>query len=380
MLFTPETLDQINQEVVKAGHTLLKKSPNAGPTKERGTNDASEDEKLQGRCDSFVVETDVHYPTDISLLYDAVRKAIGASAALAQHHRLKGWRQYQHSIRTFKSQYRHVQKLKHSSSKNDAQKASQHLKIQAAHLRYIDMGEAWLEKSGKARQEAASLGAMAHETRLSEQYHGYARILIDQIRRRVILGEKIPHKEKIFSLFEPHTEWISKGKAGVPVELGLRVCVMEDQHRFLLHHKVMEKETDDKIAVEMVTESQKRFSQLAIASFDKGFHSPQNQKSLKELLELSVLPKKGRLSEADKQREGSKEFKMLRHQHSAVESAINALEQHGLDMCPDHGIDGFKRYVALAVVARNIHRLGSLIRNQQREKTRRKRRPYKKAA
>lgn len=377
MLFTPEILDQINQEVVKAGHTLVKKKPNAGPT---GANDATDAEKLRGRCDSFVVETDVHFPTDISLLYDAIRKTIAASSGLAQHYRLSGWRQYQHNIRKFKSQYRYVQKLKHSSSKNDDQKERRHLAIQIAHLRYIEMGKAWLKASEMTLEAATALGATAHEKRPSEQYHHYARVLVDQIRRRVILGEIIPHKEKIFSIFEPHTEWISKGKAGVPVELGLRVCVMEDQHRFLLHHKVMERETDDKIAVEMVAESQKRYARLAIASFDKGFHNPQNQKDLRDLLELTVLPKKGRLSEADRQREGSEEFKTLRRQHSAVESAINALEQHGLDICPDQGIDGFKRYVALAVVARNIHRLGSVIRNQRREKERRKRGRYKKAA
>ncbi len=67
---------------------------------------------------------------------------------------------------------------------------------------------------------------MAHATRQ-----------IDQIRRRVILGEVIAHEEKVFSIFEPHTEWISKGKAGVPVELGLKVCILEDQHQFILHHQ-----------------------------------------------------------------------------------------------------------------------------------------------
>ncbi len=67
----------------------------------------------------------------------------------------------------------------------------------------------------------------------------------------------------------------------------------------------------------------------------------------------------------------------LRQQHSAVESAINALEQHGLDVCPDHGIDGFKRYVALAVVARNVQRLGAVLREQE---TKRMRQLYKKAA
>ena len=80
-----------------------------------------------------------------------------------------------------------------------------------------------------------------------------------QIDRRVLQGERIPHEEKVFSLFQPHTEWISKGKAGVPVELGLRVCVMEDRDRFILHHQVMEKRTDDQAAMSMVDETRERF-------------------------------------------------------------------------------------------------------------------------
>lgn len=378
-LFTPEILDQINQEVVKAGHTLVKKNdPNYGRTEKNGEHTVSE--KLRGRCDSFVVETDVHFPTDINLLYDSTRKMIEESSMLAKQYGLEGWRQYKNNIRKFKQQYRKVQRLKYSTSKDEEQKELQQLKNQAEYLQYVSMGKVWLGKSEQTLEEVKTLGASAHETGMMEQYQNYAQTLIDQIYRRVILGEKIPHAEKIFSIFEPHTEWINKGKAGVVVELGLRVCVMEDQHQFILHHKVMERETDDRIAVEMVTESRKRFPQLVIASFDKGFHSPRNQIELKEHLEQVILPKKGRLSETEKQREESEEFKKLRQQHSAVESAINALEQHGLDICPDHGIDGFKRYVSLAVMARNVHRLGSMIRKQQQEKERRKRGPYKKAA
>jgi hypothetical protein len=67
-------------------------------------------------------------------------------------------------------------------------------------------------------------------------------------------------------------------------------------------------------------------------------------------------------------------------EHSAVESAINALEVHGLDQCPDHGIRGFERYVALAVVAKNIHRLGTVLREQEKQRQRSIRGPYKKAA
>jgi len=166
----------------------------------------------------------------------------------------------------------------------------------------------------------------------------------------------------------------------VPVELGLRVAVVEDQHRFILHHQVMEKTTDDHIAVTLVEHAQTRFPEVKTMSFDKSFHSPANQIELKQRLESVILPKKGRLSEADKARESDPAFVRLRRQHSAVESAINALGLHGLDQCPDHGLDGFKRYVALAIVARNIQRLGGILREQEQQEAARRRGPYKKAA
>jgi transposase, IS5 family len=243
------------------------------------------------------------------------------------------------------------------------------------------MAALWIKRTEETLDEVNTfMGVMEHETLFLKQYQTYANTFIDQIHCRVILREKISHQEKIFSIFQPHTEWISKGKAGVPVELGLRVSVMEDQHGFILHHKVMEKETDDKVTIEMVKQIQKRFPCLNIVSFDKGYYTPDNQKDLRKLLDFPVLPKKGGKSHADKEREYNAEFKTLRKQHSAVESAINALEQHGLDVCPDHGIKGFKRYVALAIVARNIHRLGSIIRLQRQDKEKRKRGSYKKAA
>ena len=175
----------------------------------------------------------------------------------------------------------------------------------------------------------------------------------------------IPHDEKVFSIFEPHTEWISKGKAGVPVELGLKVCVLEDQYGFILHHQVMQNETDEQVAVSMIKHAQKNFPALSGCSFDKGFHSPRNQKELLEHLDSVVLPKKGKLSMKDKEREHSGEFIKTRYQHAAVESAINALEVHGLDRCPDHGLHGFNRYVSLAVLSRNIQLLGVAIKKKQ---------------
>ena len=204
-----------------------------------------------------------------------------------------------------------------------------------------------------------------------EKYIAHAERQIDQIRRRVVEGETIPHHEKVFSVFEEHTEWIVKGKAGVSQELGLKVCIVKDQYGFILHHRVMQKETDDQIAVPIIEATQKRFSDFTSCSFDKGFHSPRNQEELAAILDKVILPRKGKLSAINKEVEESEEFIQARRKHSAVESSINALEKHGLDRCLDHGIDGFKRYVALAVVARNIQIIGHIL--QQKEVKRLKR-------
>ena len=115
----------------------------------------------------------------------------------------------------------------------------------------------------------------------------------------------------------------------------------------------------------MVGETKQKFPTLRAVSMDKGFHSPANQEILKSRVECVVLPKKGKLSQADKERESHPAFVNLRKQHSAVESAINALEVHGLDKCSDHGLKGFKRYIPMAVVARNIQRLGGVARRNR---------------
>jgi IS5 family transposase len=366
-LFTPELLDRINQEVIRSGHILLKKK----------------DLNLSGRCDSFVVKTDVHFPTDISLLFDATRKTIEECVQLSELHNLVGWRQGQHNIKTFKKQYRIIQKQKHSTSKDETKKLAYEEVVKKSHESYINQAEAFLKRAAATRQAVLTQSTeLVISVKDLDGYIAHAERQIDQIRRRAINGIVIPHSEKVFSIFQPHTEWISKGKAGVPVELGLRVCVLEDRNGFILHHRVMENETDDKVAVTMIAQAKERFPRLTLCSFDKGFHTPQNQIDLKKELTSVVLPKKGRLSVADKERESAPEFTEARQQHSAVESAINALGVHGLDLCRDHGIDGFKRYVALAVVARNIQRLGAIVRSLAANKrgSYKKLDPYKLAA
>ena len=82
----------------------------------------------------------------------------------------------------------------------------------------------------------------------------------------------------------------------------------------------------------------------------------------------TFMPKKGKLSKSDKEREYNKSFQKFRRQHAAVESAINCLEHHGLNRCPDKGITGFRRYTALGILAYNLHKLGNFLLDEDRNK------------
>ena len=103
-------------------------------------------------------------------------------------------------------------------------------------------------------------------------------------------------------------------------------------------------------------------------SFDKGYHSKNNQKELADILDAVAMRSKGKQSKKAKLLQDSESFKNAGHRHSAVESCINALEVHGLDKCYDHGIEGFKCYTSLAIVSRNIHIIGDMLHKKSKAK------------
>lgn len=268
---------------------------------------------------------------------------------------------------------RKIQKMKHSNSKLQAKIIKRENEIMLGYKDYIKCVEKYIDKINVTLKQtvATCLVNAAYYATICQNIK-YAHKQIDLIERRIFNGEKIPHKDKVFSIFQPHTEWINKGKAGVPVELGLRVCIVEDPSGYILHHMVMENQTDSDIVVEIIKQTQKLYPDFMACSFDKGFHSPSNQIELAEILDDVVMPKKGRCNKVEAQRESSTEFKTAKRKHSAVESGINALEVHGLDKCLDHGIHGFKRYIAMAVIGRNLQKLGSTFIAKELAKIKRK--------
>jgi hypothetical protein len=364
-LIDEELLIRINELVVKHGHDLLKKK---------------EDGALLLKTDSFVLKTDVHFPTDLNLMWDSVRKCLDMVAKLRERHPVKGMRKIKYIRKEFKSLFR-------STSQQVFKGRNEEKKKQAVSI-YLDKARGLCGRFEVIIDTpfGADIKTMAIIEAL-RVYNAYLKKFIGQVDRRLLKGESIPASEKVYSVFEEHTEWISKGKLGQQVELGHLALVTTDQYHFIVDYKVMEKEKDAPQVDPLIERIKTTFPATAIYShsFDKGFYSKDNYAALeKSGTERVIMPKRGKLNKAEKERENTPEFKTLRNQHSAVESNINMLGHHGMDRCPDEGIAHYKRYLGLSVLAYNLHRLGNHLmaaeRTKEAAKTGRKQRPFKQAA
>jgi len=353
-LLTEDALDRINIVIVQLGHKML---------------DSRLTKQLNTKTDSFVVKSNVHYPTDTSLLFDAMKYLINLIGKLANKHGLPGWREHKYYIRKIKTLKRKASSIRRSASKREAVRAKRENLIEGSHRELMILCQLMLSKLDSTLVLLKQSNHIkAEKVALFDEFKGHAKRQINQINRRIILQEIIPHSEKVFSLFNPFTEWISKGKAGVPVELGLRVSILTDHHGFILAHKTMEQEQDVDVAIPIITKAKEHFTNIYSASFDRGYHSPINQEKLSALVPKLILPKKGKVSKKEQGKiQGDQEYRTLRKKHSAVESNINALEHHALDRCPDRGIDNFKKYVSMSVVAHNIHQIGALVQRRQQK-------------
>ena len=143
-LLTPSILDEINQVVVKAGHDLIS---------------TKKDQKLRGSCDSFVVETDVHYPTDTNLLFDATRKMISLIAIICSEIGVTTWRQSHHNILKVKRLLRGIQRLKRSTSKDEVQKQKREQFIVSEHQNYITVCRGLYQRPKRRSGSCEALGS-----------------------------------------------------------------------------------------------------------------------------------------------------------------------------------------------------------------------------
>jgi hypothetical protein len=180
----------------------------------------------------------------------------------------------------------------------------------------------------------------------------------------VLQGENVPNNEKLFSVFETHTQLYKRGKAAEPVQFGRQVLIYEDGAGFITHAYLMPRDADDRgVVVKQTRVLQHRLGgRIRQASFDRGFHSPENQRELAEIVAHPCLPMPGANQARQQKAEATVEFRQARQRHPGIESAINALQAgNGLARCRDRSERGFSRYIQLAVLGRNLHVLGKIL-------------------
>jgi transposase, IS5 family len=334
-------LAQINTLVVKHGMEKLKKKG----------------EKNEIKTDSYVLESNVHFPTDLNLAWDAARKCIELLEGICLEVSVVGWRKSKNWKKQIKSLMRICGKISALGGRN------QKLRLIEAAIEYSEKLKQLDAKVSETMEMLLDLEVPSF--RLKQIFYFYEMLLkhIDLIERRILDGEKIPHCEKVFSLFEAHTEWINKGKSNPSVELGHRILVSTNQHGLIVDFKVMENTIDLEEVVGLADRllNQYGYDGIQSISFDKGFSTKADRELLELYIPEVIMPKRGKRNKEEQVRESTKRFKTMRNRHNAIESNINCLEHHGLNRCPDKGLHGFKRYTALGVIAYNLHKIGDKV-------------------
>jgi hypothetical protein len=351
-LLDDELLHQINARIAAAGREVFAKKGGAPVA------------ALEVKVDTYVLETDVHFPTDLNLLWDAGRKCVD----LIEKYRgqfgyaLPGWRKAKQWRRQLKACERitsHI--VYHGGPHKEA-------RVKRAVRDYLAVGR---ELSAKVHASLLHLCDQPVEMAHWEELAYFHRMLakhLDLVQRRLLNEETIPAHEKVFSLFEPHTEWIQKGKQRPNVELGHRLLIATDQHQLIQDYDVPVGGADVDQSIPVADRLLSRYGagSLASLSFDKGFTRTEDRELLNLYVPTVVMPKRGKKNAAELERESAKRFVALRQQHSAVESEINSLEHHGLNRCLDMGLPGYLRYVGYGVMSYNLHMIGRELLARQR--------------
>ena len=327
-LLDDELLQRINAAIAAAGREVFVKKGGAPVA------------ALEVKVDSYVLETDVHFPTDLNLRWDAGRKCVDLVEGLRDSgHALPGWRKFKAWRRQLKACERTASQIVYRGGPN------KEARVKSAVRAYLGMG--W-ELSAKVRESLLGLCDQAVDATRWERlayFHGMLDKHLDLVKRRLLKEETIPAHEKVFSLFEPHTEWIQKGKQRPNVALGYRFLVATDQHQIIQDYDVLLQAAEVEQSIPVADRLLGRFGTGSVGSrsFDKGFTRAADWELLRLYVPTVVVPKRGRKSVAETARENGKQFRALRHQHSAVESDINSLEHPGLNRCLDVGLDGYLR-------------------------------------
>jgi transposase, IS5 family len=275
------------------------------------------------------VETDIHHPTDNTLLWDVVRvvtRLIGHLAKALEMRRIKGFRDRRRSAR--RRMYE-IQRMTTRQRQGARQTATYRELIGIAEEEVASARTA-LDKTsklhGKSLLAAMKIDALRKEIAL---YRGLGERVIDQARRRVLDGEQVPNAEKIYSIFEPHTDLIKRGKVRTSVEFGHEVFLAESAKGLITQYEVLGGNPADEVHVAPSLKRHRHAFRRApeLYAGDRGFFSEQNVTAcVQGAVKTVCIPQRGGSRTPQRQAcERSQPFKQGQRFRAGIEGRISVL-------------------------------------------------------
>jgi IS5 family transposase len=338
-LIGPKTLERLNERAVELARSLK----------------VTRGRKL--RTDATVVETNIHYPTDDTLLVDGVRaisRLVGKAKSFVKE-----------SVRRtakgepFRDRTRSAKRLAHKISKMARRRGGEaQATYRAAYERLVEVARASMRQAGRLR---SMLEEVPSAQKISEEISHFAELLervISQSRRRVLEGEQVLATEKVVSIFEPHTAIIRRGKAKKPTEFGRKVWISEVEGGIVSGFWILEGNSGDEAQLEPTLDDHLRlFGKVPeLVAADRNVHSKENELLAKQMgVKKVCLPKAGKKSTEREEHEGQRWFKRARRFRAGIEGRISVMKRRQyLGRCRDRGEEGFGRWVGWGVLTANL--------------------------
>jgi IS5 family transposase len=311
-----------------------------------------------------VVETNIHYPTDSSLLADGVRVL---SRTLKRAQAVVGEATEQ-AKQLFRDRKRSAKKQAHRIA-NAARQRTVAAKeaMKTAYQRLVTVTQATVQQAQTVLTMLKTTTSQNAQRLVAtfETYLPRVEQALAQAVRRIFQEEVVPAREKIVSLFEAHTDIIRRKKPGKETEFGHKVWLDEVDGGIVTRWQVLAGNPDEETQwAPAIDHHLEQFGHPPWqASADRGLYSPDNEAyATKQRVKRIILPKPGRKSDARQRYEAQAWFKRGRHFHAGVEGRISVLKgKHQLARCLDHGDDGFDKWVGWGVIANNLTRIGATI-------------------
>ena len=325
------------------------------------------------RIDTTVAETDIHWPTDATLLWDTVRVLIRLIGGLREMVPDDVPR-FPNRKRAARKRMQKLQRMSLAQRKNQQVPTYRQLlaiteEVLTNARRTVDTTE---ESFGKTATDTLKIASLRKQIASCCQLGDRA---VDQTRRRVIDREQVPASEKVYSIFEPHTDLIKRGKVNKPIEFGHKVFLAESAQGLITQYHVLDGNPPDEDHVTTSLESHRAMfgSVPEVFAADRGFDNPNNQKTCVNAgIACASIPQRGGKKTSERETlEKSPAFKQAQRFRAGIEGRISVLVRgRGMKRCLAEGRPRFELFVGAVVLANNLLKIAALRINKKKPRLR----------